>query len=179
MRTNLKRRVFYGYCLFVSIVLFGLTACATGGAMVNHSFSFDTINDSPDIEVLDYQYGGSRQFGTHPEKERVALGETFKAWGISGSMPRGEFLYVKWRVKNSGQSFEDKVDLISRLPADIEGLRVHFVIRGPQLYVYLIYPWDGKPWEMEPIKNRFVPVPGGVKRFEGQKQVQIYPDQPK
>jgi hypothetical protein len=137
--------------------------------MVNHAFSFDTISDSPDITVLDYQYGSSRQFATHPEKERVELGQTFSRGGLFGAMPRGEFLYVKWRIKSSGEIFEDKVDLRSRLPADIEGLRIHFVIRGSQLYVYLIWPPDGHP---------FLPK-GPVKGYALQKQMQIYPDQPK
>lgn len=34
-------------CLFVIVMLLGLTACAAGGTMVHHSFSFDTIGDSP------------------------------------------------------------------------------------------------------------------------------------
>jgi hypothetical protein len=166
-------------CIFVSIVLFSLTACATGGTMVFHSFSFDTQLDSPDVEVLDYQYGNSRVFGTHADKESISLGRIFPSEGIGGVLPRGEFLYVKWRYKKSGQVYEDKVDLSSRLPADIEGLVIHFVIRGPQLYVFLTWPWDGKPWEHEPEANRYAPVPGGVKRYQGHKQVQIYPDQPK
>jgi hypothetical protein len=168
-------------CLLVSIFLFSLTACAAagGGTMVMHSFSFDAQRDSPDVEVLDYQYGGSGVFGTHADKERIALGQIFPADNIAGVMPRGEFLYVKWRIKESGQIYEDKVDLRPRLPADIEGLNIHFVIRGRQLYVFLTWPWDGKPWEKEPVQNRYVPVPGGVKRFQGSKQVQIYPDQPK
>lgn len=144
--------------------------------MTHHKFSFDTIEDSPDIEVLDYRYGASGQFGTSANKERIALGQTFARGGVVGAMPPGEFLYVKWQIKNSSQIFEDKVDLRHRLPRDMEGLTIHFVIRGQQLYVYVIWPWDGKPWEQEPLKSRFNPVPGGEKRFQGRKQVQIYPD---
>lgn len=55
-------------------------------------------------------------------------------------MLRGDFLYVKWRLKQTGEVYEDTVDLKSRLPADITDHRIHFVIRGPQLYVYLISP---------------------------------------
>lgn len=159
-------------CLFVSIVLLNLSACATGATMDKnafHSFSFDTRHDSPDIEVIDYQYGSSRETATRPERERVAMGQTFPYGGTNGFIPRGEFLYVKWRVKGSEQVFEDKVDLASRLPADIEGLRIHFVIMGSQLYVYLIWPIGKGPYL----------VKGPVKYYELQKQVQIYPDQPK
>lgn len=174
----------YRVYLFASIILFTLSACVLGRTMVNHSFTFDTIRDSsdgkhPEAEILDYQYGSSGQFATYANKEAIKLGMTFKQEGIRGSMARGEFLYVKWRDISSGQIFEDKVDLRSCLPDDIENLDLHFVVKGPQLYVFLIYPWDGQPWEQEPHKNKFAPVPGGVKRFEGSKQVQIYPDQPK
>ena len=140
-----------------------------------HHFSFDTMHDSPDVEVLDYQYSNSRHAGVRPERERVMMGETFCCENIAGSILRGDFLYVKWRVKKPGSQteylgpYEDKVDLRSRLPADITGLRIHFVIRGPQLYVYLIWPYD--PKHEYPL--------GELKEFGRVKQVQIYPDQPK
>ncbi len=137
--------------------------------MVNHHFSFDALEDSPDIEVLDYQYGNGRQFGTHAEKERVALGQVFSGWNTYGAMPRGEFLSVKWRIKQSGQVYEDRVDLTHRLPADIAEFRIHFVIKGSQLYIYLISP-DKRPASL--------PV-GPVRAYEYQKQDQIYPDQSK
>lgn len=163
-RTQLRNSIF----LITSVILFCLTICASAGTIVNHSFSFDAAIDSPNTEVLDYQYGSSKQFGTHADKERMALGQIFPADNIYGAMPRGEFLYVKWRVKGSEKEFEDKVDLTSRLPANIEGLRIHFVIRGSQLYVYLIWPFDGHQYP-----------PGDLKRYMGQKREQVYPDQPR
>lgn len=144
--------------------------------MFHHSFSFDTRIDSPEIEVLDYQYGGSGIAGTYAHKGRVSRGETFRSAGVYALQPRGEFLYVKWRLKSNGQVFEDRVDLSKRLPTDMEKLELHFVIRGSQLYVFINYPWDGQTWENEPLKNKYVPVQGGIKRFHGSKQVQVYPD---
>ena len=167
--------------LFVSVMLFGLTACAMGGIMDGdtypaHTFSFDTRIDNPheDVEVLDYQYSNSRHAGVRPPRESVAMGETFADVGIYGSILRGDFLYVKWRIGKPGTNeylgpYEVKVDLKSRLPADITNLTIHFVIHGPQLYVYLIWPYDPK---------HEYPV-GSLKLFERQKQVQIYPDQVK
>lgn len=150
----------------VLIVHLALMSHATGETMVNHHFSFNTIVDSPDAEVLDYQYGSSRQFGTHADKEMVQLGKVFPAWNTYGAMPRGEFLYVKWRIKPSGEVYEDKVDLTTRLPADITDHRIHFVIKGPQLYVYLISP-----------EKRPVSMPAGpVKTYAYLKQHRIYPD---
>lgn len=171
-------------CLFASLMLFGLTACATGGIMDKdvyqaHSFSFDVRQDMPDIEVLDYQYSNSRHNGIRATPERVptqGTGEGFWGEGIYGNLLRGDFLYVKWRVKKPGSllpeylgTYEDRVDLRSRLPADITDLRIHFVIKGTQLYVYLIWPG---------LKDASVPE-GPVKMYRHQKQVQIYPDQAK
>jgi hypothetical protein len=167
--------------LFSSVMLFALIACSIVGvtdkdSYPNHQFSFDTIHDSPDIDVVDYQYSNSRHVGVRPERERVAMGEYFGGTHISGSILRGDFLYVKWRVKKPGTllteylgTYEDRVDLRSRLPADITDLRIHFVIDGSQLYVYLIWP---------ELKDASVPE-GPVKMYRHQKQVQIYPDLPK
>lgn len=152
--------------MFAIFVFFSLTACATGGNMVHHSFGFDTNEDSPDIEVLDYQYGDGTVFGTHADKERIMLGQVFPAGNISGNIPRGDTLYVKWRDKHSHHIYEDKVDLKNRMPRDISGLTVYFMIKGPQLYVYLIYPG---------LKDASVPK-GPVRMYQDQKQVQIYPD---
>ncbi|OIQ99413.1 hypothetical protein GALL_185100 [mine drainage metagenome] len=156
-------------CLLLGLFLFGLTASATGETMVNHSFSFDARHDSSDVEVLDYQYGDGTQFGTHADRERVALGQVFPADNISGVIPRGDTLYVKWRDKHSHHVYQDRVDLKNRMPMDIKDLRVHFLIKGSQLYVYLIYPG---------LKEASVPK-GPVRMYEDQKQVQIYPDLPK
>lgn len=165
-------------CLFISLMFFGLASCATGGIMdkdiyQTHSFSFDVRQDSPDVEVLDYQYSNSRHNGIRANSEVVNMGLPFNDQGIYGPLLRGDFLYVKWRVKKPGTllpeylgTYEDRVDLKSRLPADITGLRIHFVIRGSQLYVYLIWPG---------LKDASVPE-GPVKMYHHQKQVQIYPD---
>lgn len=164
---------------FLISTVLALTACATRGTMFNHSFSFDTIGDSPDIEVLDYRYGSSGAFATYANPEMIALGETFKRGGLFGAMPRADYLYVKWRIKTTGEIFEDKVDLSLRLPQDLEMLEVRFVVRGSQLYIFVNWPWDGKAWIEESYRSEYLPVTGGIKRFNGHKQVQIYPDQPK
>ena len=164
--------------LFIGVIQFGIVACATGGMMNNypmHSFSFDTPHDSPDVEVLDYRYGSGGQGATHANKERIAMGEDFACTNTSGPMPRGDFLYAKWRLKNRirmGQylgTYEDRVDLKNRLPTDMAGLRIHFVIKGSQLYIYLISP--GLKPASEPA--------GPVAPYSMQKQVQTYHDQPK
>ena len=57
--------------------------------MYFHSFSFDMHNDSPDMEVLDYQYGSSMQDGTCMNKGMVQRGLGGMQYGTAGMMPRG------------------------------------------------------------------------------------------
>ncbi len=52
----------------------------------------------------------------------------------------GDFLYVKWRLKGASKIYEANVDLRSRLPKNMLDNTIYFVVRGPQLYVYLITP---------------------------------------
>jgi len=169
-------------CLFASLMLFGLTACSSvgirgdGDVYQPHSFSFNVRQDMPDIEVLDYQYSNSRHNGIRAEPEVVNMGIPINAKALFGNLLRGDFLYVKWRVKKPGTmlpeylgTYEDKVDLRSRLPADITGLKLHFIIRGPQLYVYLVWPYDEK-----------LKYPSNKKSlFDRVKYIQVYPDQAK
>lgn len=60
--------------------------------------------------------------------------------GVNGPIPVGEFLYVKWRLKATGEVFEQRVDLRGRLPRDMTDHELTFVIDGPQLYVYVVTP---------------------------------------
>lgn len=157
--------------------VFCMTACATGGNTVTlHSIEFDAQRDSPDIEVLDYQYGELEKVFFLPERERIKLGQTFKSGNRTGFLPRGEFLYVKWRIKESGEILEERVDLRHRLPENLTDLQIHFVCHGQKLYVFVIWPWDGQPWTKGQPQDRYKPVPGGERRFDGQKIQQIYPD---
>jgi hypothetical protein len=48
-------------------------------------------------------------------------------------MPIGEFLYVKWRIKATGEVLEDRVDLHPVLPWNMGHHTVTFVIEGRQL----------------------------------------------
>jgi hypothetical protein len=156
--------------IVMAMVNLVVVACALGGNMggdlVQHSFEFDTLKYSPDAEVLDYQYGSSGQFCTYANKERVRNGSVFTGWSTGGLYPRGEYLYVKWRLKSSGHVYEDKADLRTRLPADIKDHTITFVIKGSQLYVYLI----------SPEKRAATDPPGPIRTYSHLKQYQIYPD---
>lgn len=155
----------YSITFLFSIILFN--GCAAKD-IVNHTFEFDAGWESPDIEVLNYQYGNSKLIGVRPPK--WVLKDTPQgATGVTGPMLRGEFLYVKWRIKETGEVLEDRVDLKERLPRNIEGCRIHFIVRGRQLYVYLISP--------KPNPDRFQKPP--LPMYADLKVIEIYPAQPK
>lgn len=140
-------------------------ARATPPRVVDHAFSFDSRYDEQDADVLDYRYGSS-QLPVRPSREAVAQGKVFVSANVHGPMARGDSLYVKWRDRNSGRVFEDTVDLDRRLPADIEGHRIHFVIKGAQLYVYLI----------SPAERRYRDPMYGPEIYRHRASTRIYPD---
>lgn len=164
-------------------VLACLTACASGPRMVDHAFSFDARWDSPGIEVLNYRYGSSNMPGTHIAPELLRTGQPSGGMGINGPMPIGDTLYVKWRIKATGEVFEDTVDLKRRLPEDITGHRIYFIVEDTQLYVYLISrdPIRGYLTPDEVAKaNREMTTPRqkALRIYIRHRITQIYPDHP-
>ena len=125
---------------FLLVLVFALGACASGPRLVDHAFGFDVLNDSPDVVLLDYRYGTSKQPGARPPEWSLRDGNVRQQAGIIGEMVLGDTLYVKWRIKASGEVLEDTIDLKSRLPKDITDHRLYFVVEGRQLHVYLISP---------------------------------------
>ena len=116
-----------------------LSACSSGARLVDHAFSFDLFSDSPGVELLAYRYGDSNL----PVSWMPGLNEESRApqqTNVYGPMRQGKSLYVKWRVKTTGEIYEENVDLRHRLPDDITNHRIYFSIKGPQLFVYLIPP---------------------------------------
>jgi hypothetical protein len=87
----------------VSLLFFCLTGCATGSSLVWHSFDFDARLESPDIEILAYRYGNSKQPGASSESYRSRDGRVVQATGINGEMLLGDELYVKWRIKKQSR----------------------------------------------------------------------------
>lgn len=144
-----------------------LTACVSSGGVFVHSFSFDTLKDGQDAEIIDYRYGTSKLPVRAPEWA-VNEGKTLTFNSVSGAMAKGDSIYVKWRIKSTGQVYEDAVDLRQRLPADITNHRIHFIVRGPQLYVYLVTPEKRHP-DTSPI---------GPGMYSNLRVITIYPDAP-
>jgi hypothetical protein len=141
--------------------LVAISACATD--VVDHAFGFNAVQDSPDVQILEYQYG---QTSTPSAR---SVGPSNQATSIQGAMKRGDFLYVKWRIKSSEKVFEDTVDLRHRLPSDITHQRVYFVVAGSQLFVYLVSP-ESRVSDAEPQ---------GPGVYRNRKSTVIYPDKSK
>ena len=118
-----------------------LSGCASN--LVDHRFGFDAVNESPDIYVMAYKYGNSTAPGTSDQEHEYTV-RGVKHFGsrqgtsTTGEMLRPDFLFVKWRIKATGEVLEDTVDLKSRLPWDFSRHTVHFTVDDRQLYVYLI-----------------------------------------
>jgi hypothetical protein len=108
--------------------------------MANHTFDFGGAGnpENPGIRILNFQYGDSKVPGTYIEDAWLATGHVGQGGGVSGTMPVGDFLYVKWQVLASGKVCEDRIDLKNRLPSDMNHKIIHFTITGQQLNVYLI-----------------------------------------
>jgi hypothetical protein len=121
------------------------TACATKVAEPWHKFAFDGWNDKwyPAHELLEYSYGDKYRMvrasvikpenPIHEGKELLPPTQ-----GVSGPMPVGDFISVKWRIKATGELVEARVDLLQLLPKDMTDHGLTFVIEGKQLYVYVI-----------------------------------------
>lgn len=142
----LKRWFAAGMALVIAA---GLMGCAAGPKLVAHSFIFDGWNDgwASSIDLLEFQYGDEYKMVHRKSKDNLALGYRF---GVSGDMPIGNFLRVRWRIKESSEIVQVEVDLRSRLPKQMHDHTVTFTIDGRRLYVYLVTPrklnhWHGKP----------------------------------
>jgi hypothetical protein len=122
---------------------------------VNHTFSFDP---SLENDILAYRYGDGKTQMTSSEVSIRQFGKSSQATHISGVIPLGESLYVKWRNKASNEVFEDTVDLRPLLPKDMENQHIYFVIQGSQLFVYVTDRKTLRPKEMPivgPFKSQF------------------------
>lgn len=152
-------------CLSLLFCTFAMAACAANQGIVMHSFAFDAIQDSPDIQILNYRYGNSKSPAARPPDWAIQENRVQQGTGTTGEMLRGDDLYVKWRIKSTGIVHEDTVDLRSRLPENIKDHEIYFIVRGAQLYVYLISP-ERRPPEMPP---------NGPRHTQYRKTITLYP----
>ena len=105
-------------------------------------------------DILDYAYGdGGGGIGLRTsDVDRARVKETgddaLGGMDMSGYFNRREYLYVQWRDKASGRIFEEKVDLLDKIPERPQNYSLYFEIWGKNLWVYFFppkkfkYPYD-------------------------------------
>lgn len=135
------------FTVLLLIATMAISACAIGPKAPYHAFSFDGRYDkwATEVELLAYSYGDQynmvRNSIDNPNSPVFqGMDHLPPSTGVHASMPVGEFLYVKWRIKSTGEIVEDKVDLRNLLPRNMFEHTVTFVIDGHQLIVYLVTP---------------------------------------
>lgn len=149
--------------LVTTVLLFACEA-----SIVDHSFEFNTLEDSPGVRILNYRYGDTKHPGGGYTEEQIKLDQLAQRTGITGPMRRPESLYVKWLLLGENKVYEDTVDLRNRLPRDFTDCKVYFMVQGPQLYVYLINR-GRRPLEYPP---------NGPSKFRDYPVLTLYPGQP-
>ena len=143
-----------------------ISACATGPEIVDHTFEFNALRDSPEVRILDFRYGTTKFPGARNPDYLIKEGRSFQQTAITGPMKRPDSLYVKWKTLSDGKIYEETVDLRKRLPRDFTDSTVYFLIKGQRLYVYLISD-----------SRRAADVPlNGPRKYRDRKVVTIYPD---
>nr|WP_315490385.1 hypothetical protein [uncultured Rhodoferax sp.] len=143
---------------FLVATLLFLSACASGPRLVNHQFTFDGRNDGwiTKVDLLEYSYGDKyREVRDSLEHRDDSLYKGRNSLppltGVRGPMPIGEFMYVKWRIKATGEVLEDRVDLRARLPHDMRDHSLTMVIDDRQLYLYVVTTQAKKTKEETPV----------------------------
>jgi hypothetical protein len=131
------------FVLLVAIMLlYAVHACAITER--DFHFEFGMLDPNKDVEILNWRYGDSKLPYTHASKVYLGTGHIPQADNTGGPFPPGDVLYVKWRVLSTGKVHEDTADLHNSLPWNMNGKIIHFAVKGPQLYVYLIQGIDSK-----------------------------------
>jgi hypothetical protein len=141
-RRSIHRHII-GLLLLLALTL---QACATQNSYVSHGFYFDgKFGDGWEeyVDLLAYDYGGKYPMVRNDiDSPRSAhfrnLDRLPSSTGVNGPMPVGDYLYVKWRLRSTGQLLEDRVDLKGRLPVSMLNQRLTFVIDGERLYVFIV-----------------------------------------
>jgi hypothetical protein len=113
-------------CL-VCIVVQG---CAISLKKANHGFGFTTRDLSPAIIVLEYRYG---------EKGRRNMPEDGPVTNVSviGDMSIPEFIYIRWRRLDTGETLTRTMNLRGLLPEEMDNKYIYLTFSGSNVEVFL------------------------------------------
>lgn len=147
--TNLLMRLRLWLVLLSTFTLF---ACASGPKVALHTFTCNGYSDSnkwvEKVDLLAYSYGDRgamlRDSVDDPRTKWLLdnVGKTsLTCGGVIGFIPVGDFLYVKWRIKSTGEVLEERVNLKDRLPQNMDHHTLTFSIDERQLHVYVVTPF--------------------------------------
>lgn len=128
-------------CICAVIVALALQAgCASlKPSKPLYTFAYKA-SDSPGVIVLDYNYSAhgkpirATATGFSTQSEDSGWPQT----SITGRLPVGDKLYVKWR-NSAGVVNEETISLANRLPSNMEGAVVYFVAGEQMLNVYVAH----------------------------------------
>ena len=146
---------------WLAVVVPGLSACAFPQRVAFHSFSYDARDDNwfETIDLLAFCYCSKdyKMDGSIDDPNDLVLNASRTRLppfdNTHGYIPVGEYLYVKWRVKETGEVLSERVDLRPILPYDMDHHTVTFVIDGRQLYVYLVTPKYGPGYPIKKLRT--------------------------
>ena len=123
--------------LFVLLMLF---SCATFSQTANHGFQFDIRGKDATVEVMDFRYGLSDLPGTRVPAWAKERSQPRGQTGIFGDFSIGNDLFVEWRIKATGETLRQTVDVKELLPKDLNGYTITFTIDEKLLEVFLVSP---------------------------------------
>jgi hypothetical protein len=113
-------------CL-ICIVVYG---CAFSPKRANHGFGFSTTDRLPEIVVLEYRYGANGR-RSHPESSGT------RGISVIGDMEIPEFIFVRWRRLDTGETFTRTMNLRGLLPAEMDNKYVFLLFSESKVEVFL------------------------------------------
>jgi hypothetical protein len=116
MTNSLSRYLHRGLVVSFLTTFIGVPASAKETGDSFHSFYFNGWNDkrATTVDLLEYDYGG--QYSMVRRKAEGINATLGYQVGVHGPMPIGDYLYIQWRIKDTGEVVEREVDLRGLLP---------------------------------------------------------------
>ncbi len=109
---------------------------------VDHMVQANFKADAPDLEVLEFHYGQAVE-GPGGLQRSVEPGSGgLNGPSVGGETPVPDLVYVKWRDKRTGEFYEERVDMTTRLPTPerMIGTTIYFLVDQfeNRLFIYWV-----------------------------------------